>query len=175
LLFEEAADHDKFLLGGKGYGLAQMTAIGLPVPPGFTITTDVCKQFYREGARIPQGLFDEIRGKVREIEAKTGKKFGYNENPLLFSVRSGGPFSMPGMMDTILNLGLSDSIAQSLAERVGNERFVYDSYRRLIQMFGKVAMGVRGDRFEHELEELKKGSGAKSDTDLTQDQLKNLV
>ena len=175
LLFEEAAGRDKFLLGGKGYGLAQMTAIGLPVPPGFTITTEVCKEFYAQGARIPTGLFDDIRRKVREIEAKTGKRFGNSQNPLLFSVRSGGPFSMPGMMDTILNLGLSDATAEALAKKMGNERFAYDSYRRLIQMFGKVAMGASGDRFEHELEEVKKRSGAKADTDLTPRELRSLV
>ncbi len=175
LLFEEAAGLDKFLLGGKGYGLAQMTAIGLPVPPGFTITTDVCKQFYAQGGRVPAGLFDDVRRKIREIEAKTGKRFGDSQSPLLFSVRSGGPFSMPGMMDTILNLGLSDATAQSLAKKTGNERFVYDSYRRLVQMFGKVAMGAGGDKFEHELEELKRRSGAKTDTDLTARELKDLV
>ena len=175
LLFEEAAGRDKFLLGGKGYGLAQMTAIGLPVPPGFTITTEVCKQFYAQGARIPVGLFDDIRSKVREIEAKTGKRFGDSRNPLLFSVRSGGPFSMPGMMDTILNLGLSDETAEALAKKMGNERFVYDSYRRLIQMFGKVAMGASGDRFEHELTEVKKKARAKADTDLAPQELRSLV
>ncbi|MGD0146494.1 MAG: pyruvate, phosphate dikinase [Nitrososphaerales archaeon] len=175
LLFEEAAGRDKFLLGGKGYGLAQMTAIGLPVPPGFTITTEVCKQFYAQGGRIPTGLFDDIRLKVREIEAKTGKRFGDSQNPLLFSVRSGGPFSMPGMMDTILNLGLSDATAEALARKTGNERFVYDSYRRLIQMFGKVAMGADGDKFEHELVELKKTSGAKADIDLKPQELRDLV
>jgi len=175
LLFEEAAGFDKFLLGGKGYGLVQMTEIGLPVPPGFTITTDVCKQFYAQGGRVPAGLFDDIRRKIREIEAKTGKRFGDSQNPLLFSVRSGGPFSMPGMMDTILNLGISDATAESLARRTGNERFVYDSYRRLVQMFGKVAMGAGGDKFEHALEELKKKSGAKTDTELRPRELRDLV
>ena len=175
LLFEEAAGSDKFLLGGKGYGLAQMSSIGLPVPPGFTITTEVCKQFYAQGGRIPTGLFNDIKRKVREIEARTGKRFGDSQNPLLFSVRSGGPFSMPGMMDTILNLGLSDATAEALAKKTGNERFVYDSYRRLIQMFGKVAMGAGGDKFEHELAELKKKSGAKTDTELRPQALRSLV
>jgi len=163
------------VLGGKGYGLAQMTAIGLPVPPGFTITTEVCKQFYTHAGKVPSGLFDEVRLKVGEIQTKTGKKFGDAQNPLLFSVRSGGPFSMPGMMDTILNLGLSDTTAESLAKRTGNEKFVYDSYRRLIQMFGKVAMGVDGAKFEHELEELKKKSSVKADIDLSPDELRSLV
>jgi len=175
LLFEEAATCDKFLLGGKGYGLAQMTAIGLPVPPGFTITTDACKQFYAQGAKVPTALFDEIWRKVQLIEAKTGKRFGDSQNPLLFSVRSGGPFSMPGMMDTILNLGLSDKTAEVQASRTGNERLVYDSYRRLVQMFGKVAMGASGDKFEQALEELKKKSGAKTDTELSPRELKSLV
>ena len=175
MLFEEAARGDKFMLGGKGFGLAQMTAIGLPVPPGFTITTEVCKQFYAQGGRVPIGLFDEVRLKVKEIETKTGKRFGDAKNPLLFSVRSGGPFSMPGMMDTILNLGLSDATAEALAEKTGNARFVYDSYRRLIQMFGKVAMGASGDKFEHELAELKKKTGAKADIDLAPQELRKLV
>ena len=175
LLFEEAAGRDKFALGGKGYGLAQMTSIGLPVPPGFTITTGVCKEFHALGDKVPQGLFEEVRQKVREIEVKTGKRFGDTQRPLLFSVRSGGPFSMPGMMDTILNLGLSDAIVEEWANRTGNHKFAYDSYRRLVQMFGKVAMGASADRFEGELEAAKRRSNARADIDLEPQEIWKLV
>jgi pyruvate,orthophosphate dikinase len=175
VLFEEAKGADKFLLGGKGFGLVEMTSIGLPVPPGFTITTDVCKVYYSAGGRVPAGLIDEVKGKVHDLEAKTGKKFGGASNPLLLSVRSGAPFSMPGMMDTVLNLGLSDSTAEWLARNTGNERFVYDSYRRLVQMFGKVALGAKGERFEEELEGRKRKAGVKMDIDLSPQELKSLV
>jgi pyruvate,orthophosphate dikinase len=175
LLFEEAVGKDKFALGGKGYGLAQMTAIGLPVPPGFTVTTDVCKEFHAQGDKLPAGLMDEVRLKVRELEAKTGKRFGDARNPLLFSVRSGGPFSMPGMMDTVLNLGLSDSIVDAWAKKTGNEKFAYDSYRRLVQMFGKVAMGADGEKFEAELEAARKKFGVKADIDLDAREIRRLA
>ncbi|HKT21465.1 MAG TPA: PEP/pyruvate-binding domain-containing protein, partial [Nitrososphaerales archaeon] len=127
MLFQEARGGDKFLLGGKGYGLVEMTSLGLPVPPGFVITTEVCKQFYASGGRIPHGLFDQIRAKIAEVERQTGKKFGGEEKPLLFSVRSGAPFSMPGMMDTILNLGLNDRTTERMASITRNEKFAYDS------------------------------------------------
>ncbi len=175
LLFGEAAGRDKFLLGGKGYGLVEMTSLGLPVPPGFTITTDVCKEYYAAGGNVPPGLFEEVRRGVLEIEAATGKKFGGEQNPLLFSVRSGAPFSMPGMMDTVLNLGLSDGAAGWLAKESGNLRFVYDSYRRLIQMFGKIAMGASAAKFEQELEERKRKAGAKTDIELAPQELQSLV
>ncbi|MDG6952454.1 MAG: pyruvate, phosphate dikinase, partial [Nitrososphaerota archaeon] len=136
VLFKDALGADKFLLGGKGYGLAEMTSLGLPVPPGFTITTQVCKEYYANGGKVPDGLFELVRAKISDVEKQTGKKFGGEEKPLLFSVRSGAPFSMPGMMDTILNLGLNDVTAKRMAEITKNERFAYDSYRRLIQMFG---------------------------------------
>ncbi|MBI3840949.1 MAG: pyruvate, phosphate dikinase [Thaumarchaeota archaeon] len=175
LLFQEAVGADRFLLGGKGFGLAEMTSIGLPVPPGFTITTDVCKEYYARGGKIPEGLFEEARLKVKEVEAKTGKKFGAEEDPLLFSVRSGAPFSMPGMMDTVLNLGLNERAAQWMAKATGNERFVYDSYRRLVQMFGRVALGASGGRFEKELEERRKTAGVKMDIELSPEELRSLV
>jgi pyruvate,orthophosphate dikinase len=175
MLFQEAVGHDKFLLGGKGYGLVEMTSLGLPVPPGFVITTDVCKQYYGSGGSIPPGLFDEVKAKIVEVEGKTGKKFGGTDRPLLFSVRSGAPFSMPGMMDTILNLGLNDSTAQSLATITGNEKFAYDSYRRLIQMFGKVAMGADAESFERILAQRREKSGAKMDIDLSPGDLKDVV
>ncbi|HEY6282310.1 MAG TPA: pyruvate, phosphate dikinase [Nitrososphaerales archaeon] len=175
MLFQEALGRDKFLLGGKGYGLVEMTALGLPVPPGFVITTNVCKQYYGNGGSIPDGLFDQIRMKISEVEGKTGKRFGGKERPLLFSVRSGAPFSMPGMMDTILNLGLNDETAAELGVITGNERFAYDSYRRLIQMFGKVAMGADSETFEGILTHRRERSGAKMDIDLPPEDLRGVV
>jgi pyruvate, orthophosphate dikinase len=175
MLFQEAMGRDKFLLGGKGYGLVEMTSLGLPVPPGFVITTDVCKQYYGSGGSIPAGLFDQVRTKITDVEVKTGKKFGGKERPLLFSVRSGASFSMPGMMDTILNLGLNDETAESLATITGNEKFAFDSYRRLIQMFGKVAMGADAESFERILARRRENSGAKMDIDLSPEDLKDVV
>jgi pyruvate,orthophosphate dikinase len=175
MLFEEAAGNDKFLLGGKGFGLVEMTSIGLPVPPGFIVTTEVCKEYYGSGERIPRGLFDEIRSKVKEIELKVGRKFGDEKNPLLFSVRSGAPFSMPGMMDTVLNLGLNDRTVEELATTTENPRFVYDSYRRLIQMFGKIAMGAKGERFEQLLEERKRRADEKTEIDLSPEELREIA
>jgi pyruvate,orthophosphate dikinase len=175
LLFKDAIGKDRFVLGGKGYGLAEMTSIGLPVPPGFTVTTEACKQFYADQGRIPNGLFDEVRKKVSEIEKASGKTFGGSKKPLLFSVRSGAPYSMPGMMDTILNLGLNDATTESLAKITGSERFAFDSYRRLIQMFGKVAMGAEGESFEKVLEERKKKAGVAMDIDLPPAELRNVV
>ena len=174
MLFRDAKGGDKFLLGGKGYGLVEMTTLGLPVPPGFVITTDVCKQYYNEGGKIPSGLFEEVRERIAEVERETGKKFGGEETPLLFSVRSGAPFSMPGMMDTILNLGLNDRTTERLAVRTKNERFAYDSYRRLIQMFGKVALGADAGAFEKILEEKRKKAGVKMDIDIPAEELKKV-
>src|SRR5271157_2021672 len=175
MLFEEAVGKDKYLLGGKGFGLVEMTSIGLPVPPGFVVTTDACKEYYRGGGKVPAGLFDEIRVKVEATEAKAGRRFGDEKSPLLFSVRSGAPFSMPGMMDTVLNLGLNDRIVDELSAAAGNARFVFDSYRRLIQMFGKISMGAKGESFEELLEERKRKTGAKMDIDLPLDELKEIV
>ena len=152
-----------------------MTSLGLPVPPGYVITTDVCKEYYGDGGKIPRGLLDEIRSKIARVEEATGKKFGGQDRPLLFSVRSGAPFSMPGMMDTILNLGLNDVTTERLAAITRNTKFAYDSYRRLIQMFGKVAMGADAGAFEKVLEEHRKRAGAKMDIDLTPDELKEVV
>jgi len=137
----------------------EMTSLGLPVPPGFVVTTEVCKQYYGDGERLPGGLMSEIREKIAHVERQTGKRFGGDERPLLFSVRSGAPFSMPGMMDTILNLGLNDGTTERLAAITKNERFAYDSYRRLIQMFGKVAMGADAASFEKVLEERRRAAG----------------
>ena len=175
MLFQEARGGDKMLLGGKGYGLVEMTSLGLPVPPGFVVTTDVCKEYYQDGEKLPEGLMREIRAKVAEVEGETGKRFGGEDRPLLFSVRSGAPFSMPGMMDTILNLGLNDRTTERLAAIAKNERFAYDSYRRLIQMFGKVAMGADASAFEKVLEERRKRTGAKMDIELSPSELKEVV
>jgi pyruvate,orthophosphate dikinase len=172
--FEEGSKDMKALLGGKGAGLAEMTRIGLPVPPGFTITTEACKEYLRLGK-----LSDEIRNEtlehLRKLEQKSGKKFGDKSNPLLVSVRSGAPISMPGMMDTILNLGLNDETVEGLKDLTNNERFAYDSYRRFIQMFGNVVMGIPHEEFEEILDKYKKENGLKSDTELTPEMLKNII
>ncbi len=150
-LFEDAPGLDRFVLGGKGYGLVEMTSIGLQVPPGFVITTDACKQYYANGERVPAGLFEQVREGIAKIEEKLGKRLGETKRPLLLSVRSGAPYSMPGMMDTILNIGINDSVAESLAVESRNQRFALDAYRRLIQMFSKTAMGVRAEELDRVL------------------------
>ncbi len=163
------------LLGGKGANLAEMTRIGLPVPPGFTVTTEACNAYLAEGMKFPEGMWDQELKALREIEKLSQKKFGNAQNPLLVSCRSGAKFSMPGMMDTVLNIGLNDKTAKGMAKLTNNERFAYDSYRRLIQMFGSVVMNIRDEAFEDVLEDFKKAKGAKTDTDLTADHLKELV
>jgi pyruvate,orthophosphate dikinase len=165
----------KDLLGGKGAGLAEMTNAGLPVPPGFTITTEACNAYYDSGAKFPQGMWDEVIASMREVERVLGKKFGDPSNPLLVSVRSGAKFSMPGMMDTVLNLGLNDETLKGLARLASNERFAYDAYRRFIQMFGKIVLGIDGELFEQALASAKKKARAKLDTDLTANDLKRVV
>ncbi len=172
--FDEASDGGRALLGGKGIGLAEMTALGVPVPAGFTITTDACRAFMA-AQELPAGLEDEVEEHVRRLEERTGKRFGSSDDPLLVSVRSGAAVSMPGMMDTILNLGLDDAAAAGLAERTGNARFAFDSYRRLIQMFGEVVDGIDGHRFESALAALKRERGAVQDTELEADDLRALV
>ncbi len=162
---EGAADM-KLLLGGKGANLADMTSIGLPVPPGFTITTDTCALYYRNGQRLPHGLMNEVHKNISFLERENGKKFGDNTNPLLVSVRSGAAVSMPGMMDTILNLGLTDLSVVGLANSTGNARFAYDAYRRLINMFGDVVMGVDHHYFEEAFNKVKAKHKAKLDTDV---------
>src|SRR5262249_54821492 len=171
--FDESSPGGRELLGGKGIGLAQMTALGLPVPAGFTITTDACRAYMASGG-LPDGLEDEVARHVAALEERTGKRFGDHSDPLLVSVRSGAAISMPGMMDTILNLGLGDEAVEGLAARTGNRRFALDSYRRLIQMFGEVVDGIDAHRFEDALTELKRGRGAAHDTDLTADDLAGL-
>lgn len=156
----------KQLLGGKGANLADMTSIGLPVPPGFTITTEVCDLFYKSGEKLPKGLMEAVRDNIATLEMETGKRFGDNKSPLLVSVRSGAAASMPGMMNTILNLGLNDTSVVGLANATGNERFAYDSYRRLINMFGDVVVGVDHEHFEEAFAKLKLKYKAKLDTDV---------
>ena len=146
------------LLGGKGAGLAEMTIAGLPTPPGFTITTEACNDYFAAGERLPDGLWDDVVDAVHEVERSTGKGFGDVANPLLVSVRSGAKFSMPGMMDTVLNLGLNEATLHGLIALTGNERFGWDAYRRFIQMFGRIVMEVSGERFDHALEAVEGGA-----------------
>ena len=163
------------LLGGKGANLAEMNKVGLPVPPGFTVTTEVCTYYYNNNKTYPADLKDQVREAVAGVEKIMGKKFADANNPLLFSVRSGARVSMPGMMDTVLNLGLNDQTVQALAKASGSERFAYDSYRRFLQMFSDVVLGADLDLYEAALENMKKSKGYKSDTDLTAEDLKELV
>jgi len=165
----------KMLLGGKGANLAEMCTIGIPVPAGFTITTEVCAAYYDHGKKIPEAAIPEIDAAVKKMEAEIGKIFGDVDDPLLVSVRSGAALSMPGMMNTILNLGLTDASVEGLAKKTGNPRFAYDSFRRLIDMFGSTAMGCEHEEFEHAISGLKKEKGVKLDTELTVDDLKELV
>jgi pyruvate,orthophosphate dikinase len=166
----------KELLGGKGAGLAEMTKAGLPTPPGFTISTEACNDYFANGERLPDGLWDDVLEAMREVERLSGKGFGDAANPLLVSVRSGARFSMPGMMDTVLNLGLNDETLRGLIALTGNERFGWDAYRRFVAMFGRIVMGVRAERFDEPLEHRKAAHGPEArDTDLTIDDLRALV
>ena len=173
--FNEGSKEDKSLLGGKGANLAEMTKIGLPVPPGFTITTQACNDYYKNNKTIKEEVIQEIDKKLSELESDLGKSLGSDKNPLLVSVRSGAVISMPGMMDTILNLGLNDKTVLALAKATGNERFAYDSYRRFIQMFSDVAMEVPKYKFENILDRFKEENNFKYDTDLTTDHLRDIV
>ncbi len=172
--YDEEAPGGRELLGGKGVGLAEMTALGVPVPAGFTITTDACRATMEAG-EVPESLWPEVDEHVTLLEEKTGKRFGDASDPLLVSVRSGAAVSMPGMMDTILNLGLNDVAVEGLAAATGNPRFAYDSYRRLIQMYGEVVDGIDGHVFEGELQSLKEQRGVKLDVELTADDMKGLI
>ncbi|MFQ6011394.1 MAG: PEP/pyruvate-binding domain-containing protein, partial [Nitrososphaerales archaeon] len=175
LLFSEAKGLSKFDLGGKGAGLAEMTGIGMPVPPGFTILTQVCKEYYSNGGKLPEGLEYEIKEKLGEVENLIGRRFGHPSEPLLLSVRSGAPFSMPGMMDTVLNLGLNDESVKVLGEQTNDLRFAYDNYRRFIQMFGKVVLKVNPEAFEKLILEEKEKQHVKQDVELDQESMKVLV
>jgi pyruvate,orthophosphate dikinase len=174
-LFEEGRANMRSLLGGKGAGLAEMTRIGLPVPPGITITTEVCRQYYKVGNRFPEGLKEQIEAGLADIEKKTGKIFGDATNPLLLSVRSGAVFSMPGMMDTILNLGLNDVTVEGMAAATANRRFAFDAYRRFIQMFGDVVLEIPKHDFEELLTKRKEMQGVKFDQELTDESLAAVV
>src|SRR4051812_18060330 len=173
--FREGGKEQKFLLGGKGANLAEMTKLGLPVPPGFTISTEACNAYMAAGNELPAGLMAEVAVAREMLEQKMDKQLGAADDPLLVSVRSGAPFSMPGMMDTVLNLGLNDESVEGLARQTGNERFAYDSYRRFVQMFGKIVLDVPGDDFEHALEKLMSERGVAVDTALSAEDLKGLV
>src|SRR6478672_6143696 len=173
--FEEGSKEQKYLLGGKGANLAEMTNLGLPVPPGFTISTDACKAYMAADDTMPDGLMDEVAAARTALESDMGKRLGDGTDPLLVSVRSGAPFSMPGMMDTVLNLGLNDESVQGLARQTQNERFAYDSYRRFVQMFGKIVLDAPGEEFEQALEDLMSERGVAVDTALDAEDLKGLV
>ena len=173
--FEEGNASMRSLLGGKGANLAEMTVMGIPVPPGFTISTDACKAFYENKEMLPEHLMEEVLKRIQEVESHTDKKFGASSNPLLFSVRSGAVFSMPGMMDTILNLGLNDDTVKALAEKTSNERFAFDSYRRFIQMFSDVAMGLPKYEFDDALEDIKAEENVSMDQEISVGGLKKLV
>ncbi|QRF74821.1 Phosphoenolpyruvate synthase [Thermoplasmatales archaeon] len=173
-LFSEGSKEMVDILGGKGAGLAEMTRIGLNVPPGFTITTETCRTFLKTG-KIPDGMMDQVNTALRTVEKSTGKKFGDPDNPLLVSVRSGAPVSMPGMMDTVLNVGLNSATMQGLARKTGNKRFATDAYRRLIQMFGTIVLGIGAEHFNEAMNELKSERGKNLDTDLDENDLMDLV
>ncbi len=173
--FEEGSKEQKYLLGGKGANLAEMTNLGLPVPPGFTITTDACKAYMAGGDQLPVGLLDEVGVALVALEEKMQKRLGDDADPLLVSVRSGAPFSMPGMMDTVLNLGLNDASVKGLAKQTDNERFALDSYRRFVQMFGKIVLDIDGELFEEALAELREERGVATDPELDADALAGLV
>ncbi len=178
LLKQEVGDDPDALrgvLGGKGAGLAEMTHAGLPVPPGFTITTEACRYYLAHEGQLPDGLWEQVLEALADVEAQAGKKFGDPEHPLLVAVRSGAKYSMPGMMDTVLNVGLTDATVQGMVALTGDERFAYDAYRRLIQMYGSIVLGIREDAFENVLAVLKQQKGAQEDTDLDAAALKELV
>ena len=173
--FEEANSKNRMLLGGKGVGLSEMTRLKLSVPPGFTITTQVCNQYYENGRKLPKNVIPEVMRNITKIEKKTGKKWNSANNPLLVSVRSGAAISMPGMMDTILNLGLNDQTVLGLAKKTNNPRFTWDSYRRFIQLFGKVVFGVSDEKFDRVLDAAKKKQSVTNDSQLDVDSLKRVV
>ena len=173
--FSEGSAKMRDLLGGKGAGAAEMTRAGMPVPPGFTLTTEACREYYARGRKLPEGLWDQVLANLKTLERKAGRRFGDAKDPLLVSVRSGAKFSMPGMMDTVLNLGLNEQTAKGLATLTKNERFALDARRRFIQMFGKTVKGIDGDKFEHALQQVKKEAKVKTDPELTAPYLRKLV
>src|SRR5438309_3636083 len=174
-LFEEGNKELRDLLGAKGAGVSEMTRAGLPVPPGFTITTEACNAYYAAGKRFPDGMWEQATDALKKVEEKAGKKLGDTKNPLLVSVRSGAKFSMPGMMDTVLNLGLNPGTLEGLARLTGDRRFALDAYRRFIQMFGKIVLGIDAQKFEKRLEHAKEKARVKTDPELKPEQLETLV
>ena len=172
--FTEADRTMSDLLGGKGANLSEMTKLGLPVPPGFTITTEACRAYLAQGSE-PAEMAEQVKAALAATEKAAGRKLGDPNDPLLVSVRSGAKFSMPGMMETVLNVGLTDATLPGLIATTGNERFALDSYRRLIAMFGKTVMGISGEEFEHALEEVKKSAGVTHDVELTAENLKTVI
>jgi pyruvate, orthophosphate dikinase len=174
-LFEEGSGDDKSLLGGKGAGLCEMTRAGLPVPPGLVVTTEACNAFFDNGKQFPEGLWDQVTEGLRAIEKKVGKRFGDSNNPLLVSVRSGAAFSMPGMMDTVLNLGLNEITVQGLAAQTGNLRFALDAYRRFASLFGEIVMGVAHEKFERVMDRFKAQTTGGKDTDLKTEDLQDII
>jgi pyruvate,orthophosphate dikinase len=173
--FQEGNKDMKNLLGGKGANLAEMTNMGLPVPLGFTVTCKACNAYRAAGREFPGGMLEEVAEHLEQLEKGMGRRLGDPDDPLLVSVRSGAPFSMPGMMDTVLNLGLNDESVEGLTSQTGSERFAWDSYRRLLQMYGKTVMGVEGDRFEEALEHAKQAKGVRNDVELDAGDLRRLV
>src|SRR5690242_10238910 len=163
------------LLGGKGAGVAEMTNADLPVPPGFTITTEACNAYYDAGKQFPQGMWEQALAALKIVEQQTGKGFGQKDNPLLVSVRSGAKFSMPGMMDTVLNLGINDETVQGLVALTNDERFAYDAYRRFIQMFSKIVLNTNPKDFEDVLDHYKEQAGVKTDAEIPAESLKKIV
>ena len=174
-LFSEGNASMRDLLGGKGAGVAEMTNAGLPVPPGFTITTEACNEYYADGKQFPKGMWEQTQAALHVVERQTGKTFGDAANPLLVSVRSGAKFSMPGMMDTVLNLGLNDETIKGLIAHSGDERFCYDAYRRFVQMFSKIVLDAKPEAFEHKLTEYREKTGAANDAEIPADALKQMV
>ena len=173
--FAEGNGHQRELLGGKGANLAEMTNLGMPVPHGFTVTTEACTRYYEDSKEIAPEIVDEVFANLKKLEELSGKEFGSVTNPLLVSVRSGARASMPGMMDTILNLGLNDEVVEGFAKLTNNTRFAYDSYRRFVQMFSDVVMEVPKSYFEKIIDEMKEKKGVKLDTELDADDMKELV
>ena len=165
-LFKEGNKDMRDLLGGKGAGLAEMTHAKLPVPPGFTITTEACNAYTAAGGKFPKGMWEQVLEDMKKVERESGKKFGDPKNPLLVSVRSGAKFSMPGMMDTVLNLGLNEQTLKGIEALTNNPRFAQDAYRRFIQMFGRIVMGIEGKKFDSIFDGAKEKHHAKQDTDL---------
>ncbi|MDH3462846.1 MAG: pyruvate, phosphate dikinase, partial [Acidimicrobiia bacterium] len=170
--FDDSGTPDPHLLGGKGAGLAEMTGLGLPVPPGFTITTEVCLRRMEDGT-VPDDLWDEVEEAVHRIEEKTGRTFGSGQVPVLLSVRSGAAISMPGMMDSVLNLGINDEVVEALADWSGDDHFAWDAYRRFVQMYGNVVLGVDESRFQAVLSNLRAEREVEDDSELTAEDLKS--